>query len=101
MQYDVYWLSLTHTFVCIYRIVCALYNLGDVLAILTRWAKLRKKMQFREAGPTIFLKDCKLMVPWSFEHHIRIWYAPSDAYVANSDMKNVMGMSDPNVEGLV
>ena len=39
----------------------ALYNLGDVLAILTQSDKLQKKMQFREAGPTIFSKDCKLM----------------------------------------
>ena len=41
--------------------IYALYNLGDVLAILTQSDKLRKKMQFREAGPTIFSKDCKSM----------------------------------------
>ena len=42
---------------------------------------------------------------WTFEHHIRIWYAyhiaPSDAYskiyVVNSDIKNVIGVWDPNV----
>ena len=67
--------------------IYALYNLGDVLAILTQSDKLRKKMQFREAGPTIFSKDCKLM---KIFHKIVYVVATTIIHQTTLPLKNIL-----------
>ena len=71
----------------------ALYNLGDVLAILTQSDKLRKKMQFREAGPTIFSKDCKLM---KIFHKIMYVVTTTSDYITTQEYFEVLDIKIRN-----